>query len=197
MKSTHFRFRGPNNFLRACVDFPLDSSIEFSTPIRSISMPRSIDVLKNDRKFLSVCSMFAKWNRRIFVFGAQTIFFGFALICFRFKSRLYDGDSIDVDALLDRGAQKRIQFMSMPVSRCALNQANPFAPSFHSIARARAMPYPFHPPLLPSLLSPSSSSFLLFLYFPPCTTFHKDKIKCAPITRENLVNSILRNRNPI
>ena len=129
-------------------------------------------------------------NRRFFIFGARTIFFGFALICFRFKSRLYDGDSIDVDALLDRGAQKRIQFMAMPVNRCALNQANPFAPSFHSIARARAMPYPFHPPLLPSLLSPSSSSFLLFLYFPPCTTFHKDKIKCAPITRENLVSLI-------
>ena len=152
-----------------------------------MSMPRSIEVLKNGRKFLSVCSMFAEGNRRFFIFGARAIFFGFALICFRFKSRLYDGDSIDVDALLDRGAQKRIQFMSMPVSRCALNQANPFAPSFHSIARARAMPYPFHPPLLPSLLSPSSSSFLLFLYFPPCTTLQKDKIKCAPITRENLV----------
>ena len=186
MKSTHFRFRGPSNFLHDCVDFPLDSNINFSTPIRSMSMPRSIDVLKNDRKFFSVCSMFAKGNRRFFIFGARAIFFGFALICFRFKSLLYDGDSINVDDSIDRGAQKRIQFMAMPVSRCALNQANPFAPNFHSIARARAMPYPFHPPLLPSLLSPSSSSFLLFLYFPPCTTLHKDKIKCAPVTREIL-----------
>ena len=155
---------------RRAVDFSFAVHIDFSTPIRSISVPRSIDVLKSDRKFLSVCSMFAKRNRRFFIFGARTIFFGFALICFRFKNRLYEGNSIDVDALLDRGAQKRIQFMPMPVSRCALNQANPFAPSFHSIPRARAMPHPFHPlsfPLFSLLLLPlffSSSTFLLALH---------------------------------
>ena len=80
MKSTHFRFRGPNNFLRVRVDVPNESKIDFSTPIRSMWTPRSIDVLKNGPKFVSVCVDFAEENRRIAIFGARTIFLGFALI---------------------------------------------------------------------------------------------------------------------
>ena len=43
-------------------------------PIRSISMRRSIEVLKNDRNFYSVCYRFAWGNWRIAIFGARTIF---------------------------------------------------------------------------------------------------------------------------
>ena len=54
-KSTHFYFRGPNNFSTFFNGAPhirsLCANLDFSTPIRSMSMPRSIEVLKNDRKF--------------------------------------------------------------------------------------------------------------------------------------------------
>ena len=48
--------------------------------------PRSIDVLKYGPKFVSVCVDFAEENRRIAIFGARTIFFGFALILLLFET---------------------------------------------------------------------------------------------------------------
>ena len=112
MKSTHFRFRGPNNFLRVCIDFPKHFKSILLTPIRSMWTPRSIEVLKNDRKFLSVCVVFASWNRRIFVFGVRTICFGFAFIFLMNQNRLLDADLIDVDASIDRGGRNRAQIVS-------------------------------------------------------------------------------------
>ena len=48
--------------------------------------PRSIDVLKNCSKFVSVCVDFAEENRRIAIFGTRTIFLGFALILLLFET---------------------------------------------------------------------------------------------------------------
>ena len=64
--------------------------------------PRSIDVLKNGPKFVSVCVDFAEENRRIAIFGARTIFIGFALILLQNQNLFFDADSIDVDASIDR-----------------------------------------------------------------------------------------------
>ena len=44
-KSTHFYFPGPNNFCRRACSFSFGANIDFSTPIRSMSMPRSIEML--------------------------------------------------------------------------------------------------------------------------------------------------------
>ena len=70
-------------------------------------MPRSIEVLQNGPKFVSVCVDFAEENRRIAIFGARTILLAFALILLQNQNRFFDADSIDVDASIDRGAQKR------------------------------------------------------------------------------------------
>ena len=50
---------------------------------------RSIEVLKNGRKFLSVCVVLAYQNRRIAIFGARTIFFGFALILLQNRKSIF------------------------------------------------------------------------------------------------------------
>ena len=49
-----FIFGARTIFAGAPVVFALHCTIVFSTPIRSMSMPRSIDVLKNDRKSRSL-----------------------------------------------------------------------------------------------------------------------------------------------
>ena len=69
--------------------------------------PRSIEVLQNGPKFVSVGVEFAEENRRIAIFGARTILLGFALILLQNQNRFFDADSIDVDASIDRRAQKR------------------------------------------------------------------------------------------
>ena len=163
-------------------------------------MPRSIEVLKNDRKNHSVRSMFTGRNRRIAVFGDRTIFLLRAVdFSFRFDNRFFDADSIDLDASIDRGAQKRSTFSAARIRAIS-------APSYHSsnlfpirprdkfplLARARALPSPSSFPL-PLFFSPSS--FLLSFLFssfsssflPSCTALRKEKIRCAPATRENLV----------
>ena len=52
-------FSGPEqNLVGAPRYSSLGSKIHFATPIRSMSMPRSIEVLKNDRNFIRVYSLF-------------------------------------------------------------------------------------------------------------------------------------------
>ena len=53
--------------------------------------PRSIDVLKNGPKFVSVCVDFAEENRRIAIFGDRTIFIRRAVdFSFTFDDRFFD-----------------------------------------------------------------------------------------------------------
>ena len=77
-KSTHFYFRGPNNFSTFFNGAPhirsLCANLDFSTPIRSMSMRRSIAVLKNDRKFARVF-LFLHKEIDAFVFSGPEQFF--------------------------------------------------------------------------------------------------------------------------
>ena len=132
-----------------------------------MSMPRSIDVLKNDRKFLSVCSMFAKGNLRFFIFGARTIFFGFALICFRFKSRLYDGDSI---GRLARSRCSKTNSIHVNASQSLCSKPGQSIRSQFPLHRSRARDAISISPPSPSL---SSLSFLfLFSSLPLLSSLH-------------------------
>ena len=79
-----------------------------------MSMPRSIEVLKNDRKFQRVFLFFSN-EIDAFVFSGPEQFFN---IFQRRAShplplrepRFFNADSIDVDASIDRGAQKGSKF---------------------------------------------------------------------------------------
>ena len=92
--------------------FSFGANIDFSAPIRSMSMHRSIEVLKNGGKFLSgcvgqrTCICLLKSTHRDFR-GPNN----FLWVCVDFptepQDRFFDADSIDVDASIDRGAQKR------------------------------------------------------------------------------------------
>ena len=74
----------------------------------------------------------------------------------------FDADSTDADASIVGGARKRLKISLLNVPCLILFSLRPL-------------------PLLFSL-------FFLPLFLPsPLTTFRKDTIKCAPITRENLV----------
>ena len=67
---------------------------------------RSIDVVENGRKFLSICVEFALENRRIAVFGARTIFLGFALI-FLWNQKLFFQRCLDRCRCLDRSRRSK------------------------------------------------------------------------------------------
>ena len=102
------RFSGTeHSFYCAPLISPFVSTIDFSTPIRSIWTPRSIEVLENDRKNHSGRSTFTRRNRHIAVFGDRTNFQLRAVdFSFRFENRFFDADSIDSAASIDRGARK-------------------------------------------------------------------------------------------
>ena len=109
MKSTHFRFRGPNNFLRVFVDFPNESKIDFSTPIRSMWTPRSIEVRKNERQCFRVCVVFASWIRRIGIFGTRTKFSRRAsLLILRLQNTFCNADSISMPRSILRRSPRPI-----------------------------------------------------------------------------------------
>ena len=75
-----------------------------------MSMPRSIEVLKNDRKFQRVFLCLSTEIDAFFIFGARTIFHDFSTARVTFspfaRTRFFNADSIDVDASIDRVAQK-------------------------------------------------------------------------------------------
>ena len=79
-KSTHFYFRGPNNFSTFFNGAPhirsLCANLDFSTPIRSMSMPRSIEVLKNGQKLLRVFLYLHKETDAFLFSGPEQFFNG-------------------------------------------------------------------------------------------------------------------------